>query len=169
MFTSCVKHLDFDQVNDFAPSPIVKSTLVYFTLNQIDFFDLVNSVELVTPVDDTSGFTLLSNSFVRNNLLRAELEFEINNQFNRRFTVNITFLDDNDKITHQFTPIVVNANNANFKQVEKIEIATNPLFLSSKKVRVSIALSPSTDGSVLDPNQLQNLVFKSGGTYYLKT
>lgn len=169
LFSSCVKGLDFSQAEDLSAKPIIETSLVYFTLNQINFFDLVNSVEVVTPINDTSGFTVFNSKFVQENLIRAELNFEISNQFNREFTVNITFLDDNDIETHKFKSIVVDENNQNFKHIERIHIAGNTQFLSSKKIRVSIALSPSSDGSIIDPNTEQKLEFKSSGIFYLKT
>ena len=143
---SCVKHVDFSQVEDFSAEPIIETSLVYYTLNQVDFFDVVNSVEVVTPITDTSGFTVLKSKFVNENLIRAELNFDVNNQFNRRFTVNIVFLDDNDIETHKFNPIIVTENDNNFNHKESINISNNQLFLSSTKVSVSIELSPSSDG-----------------------
>ena len=169
LLSSCVKHLDFNQIEDLSAKPIFESSLVYFTLNQIDFFDVVNSVEVVTPIDDTSGFTILKTKFVRDNLITAELDIQVNNQFDRRFTVNITFLDDNNVETHKFTPIVVSENNQDFKHQEVISISGNAQFLASTKIRISVELSPSSDGSVLDPNTEQKLEFKSSGTFYLKT
>jgi len=169
MLSSCVKHLDLSQIEDFSAKPIFESSLVYFTLDQVDFFDVVNSVELVTPIDDTSGFTILKSKFVKDNLIKTELNIEVNNQFDRRFTVNITFLDENDVETHRFDPIIINENNHNFKQIETVFISGNEQFLLSTKVRISIELSPSSDGSVLDPNIEQKLEFKSSGIFYLKT
>jgi len=169
MLSSCVKHLDFSQIEDFSPQPILESSLVYFTLNQVDFFDQVNSVEVVTPIDDTSGFTILKSKFVKDNLIQTELNIEVNNQFDRQFTVHITFLNENDIETHRFDPIIVGENDPNFKQLETVVIAGNEQFLMSTKVRVSIELSPSSDGSVLDPNIEQKLEFKSSGIFYLKT
>jgi hypothetical protein len=169
LLTSCVKDVDFNQVNDFSAKPIFKSTLVYFTVNQIDFFDVVNSVELVTPLNDTSDFTILRSNFVRNNLLKAELEFKVVNKFNRNFKVNISFLDANNNVTHSFNEFNVTAKNESFTQIEEIIISSNQLFLSSTKVKVSIELSPSTDGSIIDPNNPQTLEFNSAGTFYLKT
>jgi hypothetical protein len=169
LFTSCVDNIDFDQIEDFSASPIIKSTLVYFTVNQIDFFDVVNSVELVTPLNDTSDFTILKSNFVRENLLKALLEFEIVNKFNRSFRVNISFLDVNDNVTHAFSEFHVTAKDESFTQQEEVIIAANQPFLSSTKVKVTIELSPSTDGSVIDPNNPQTLKFKSAGTFYLKT
>jgi hypothetical protein len=169
MLSSCVKHLDFNQIEDFSAKPIFESSLVYFTLDQVDFFDLVNSVEVVTPIDDTSGFTILKSKFVRDNLISAELNIEVNNQFDRKFTVNITFLDSNNVETYRFNPIIVEENNQNFNHKETISISGNTQFLSSTKISVSIELSPSSDGSVLDPNIEQKLEFKSSGIFYLKT
>ncbi len=169
MLSSCVKHLDFSQIEDFSAKPIFESSLVYFTLNQVDFFDLINSVEVVTPIDDTSGFTILRSKFVKDNLIETELNIEVNNQFDREFTVNITFLDENNIETHAFDPIIVAENNPNFTQKETITISGNEQFLRSTKIRVSIELSPSSDGSVLDPNIEQKLEFKSSGIFYLKT
>jgi len=169
MLSSCVKHLDFSQIEDFSAKPIFESSLVYFTLNQVDFFDLINSVEVVTPIDDTSGFTILRSKFVKDNLIETELNIEVNNQFDREFTVNITFLDEHNVETHTFDPIIVTENNHNFKQIESITISGNDQFLKSTKIRVSIELSPSSDGSVLDPTIEQKLEFKSSGIFYLKT
>lgn len=169
MLSSCVKHLDFSQIEGFSATPIFESSLVYFTLNQIDFFDQINSVEVVSPIDDTSGFTILKSKFVKDNLIQTELNIEVNNQFDRQFTVNITFLDENGDETHKFEPIIVDANNHNFKQKETVIISGNEQFLLSTKVQVSIELSPSSDGSVLDPNIEQKLEFKSSGIFYLKT
>jgi len=169
LMTSCVKHVDFDQVDDFSLKPVFQTSLVYFTLNQINFFDVVNSVELVTPINDVSGFTILQNSFVKDNLIKAELEFNLENQFDRGFTVSIEFLDNNNNITHKFSQFVIAANDNNYKKVETILIANNQEFLSSTKVKVSIVLTPSSNGAVLDPNKEQTLTFKSAGTFYLRT
>jgi hypothetical protein len=169
LMTSCVKHVDFEQVDQFYLRPVFQSSLVYFTLNQINFFDTVNSVEIVSPVDDISGFEVFKNSFVRDNLIKADLEIIINNQFDRRFTVNVVFLDDDDKVTHSFNEFIVAANDNNFKRLEVIEIANNQAFLTSTKVKVSIKLSQSSNGSTIDPNLEQTLTFKSAGTFFLRT
>lgn len=169
MFTSCLDHVDFSQIEDASFKPVIESSLVYFTLNQIDFFDSVNSAEVVTPINDTSGFTLLKSKFVNENLVRAELTFKVNNQFNRRFTVNITFLDDANNETHKFNPIIVGENNNDFTHQEDFNISGNQQFLSSTKIRISIELSPSSDGSVIDPNVDQKLEFKSSGIFYIKS
>ena len=162
--TSCLENVDFDQINELNFRPVIKTTLVYFTVNQTDFLD--NTTE-IGSVADISPFTFLKSTFVQDNLLKAELEFQIVNNFNRTFTVNIEFLDDNDDVTHGFKEFEINANQQHFNQIETIIIATNQMFLSSTKVKIIVGLSPSTNGSVLDPDNPQTLEFNSAGTYYL--
>ena len=163
-----MKDVDFDQIEDFSTKPIFKTTLVYFTLNQVNFFNSINSAEITTPVNSTSSFLSLKSSFVRNNLSSAEFEFEIENQFNRGFTVNVEFLDDNNNITHFFDTFVISANDLNFKRKEFIYVSGNQNFLSSTKVKVSVVLSPNNSNPI-NPNIEQKLVFKSAGTFFIKT
>ena len=169
LFSSCIQNLDFNQVEDITAEPVFKSSLVYFTLNQITFFDRINSLEIVTPISKNSKFLSLNSSFVRNNLVKVQLDFEINNQFDRDFNVTFQFLDDNDAITHSFQTFNIGANNLKYLHSEEIMVANNQLFLSSTKIKVLVQLAPSTSGSVIDPNIEKNLVFKTAGTFFLKT
>lgn len=166
---SCVKNLDFEQMDDFSPTPIYTSPLVYFTLNQNYFYNPIALSDILIPVEDISDFTVLENSYIRKNLIKVELEFNIENQFDRQFELKIEFLNANNSITHTFTPFLVNPNDSNFIRKEVIQIANNLSFLSTKKVKVSIRMYPSNNGLNLNPNQEQKLLFKSVGTFFLKT
>jgi hypothetical protein len=169
LLASCVKDLDLDQANDFSSAPVFKTTLIYFTLDQIDFFDLVNSVELVTPLGDTSDVTVFNDGFIKDNLQKVILDFEAINTFDRGFRLTIEFLDANDAVTLGLFPFQISANNELFTAQRTIQVSSNELFLSTTKIRVSIRLSQSTDSSNLNPTILQTLQFKSAGTYFLKT
>ena len=168
LFSSCFKHVDFDQIDNFSTQPVFKTSLAYFTLNQITFFDRVNSLEIITPINKTSSFLSLNSSFVRENLIELELEFEVNNYFDRDFIVNFEFLDDNNVVTHSLNTFNVAANNLKYLHKEKIIVAGNQRFLSSSKIRALIQLSPSLNGSVINPNIERKLVFKTAGTFFLK-
>ena len=88
MFYSCVDNLDFDQI-EYSATPVYNSPIVYFDLNQNNFIDPTTNTD-ITAVSDITDFTYLDNSFVRDNLQRVELNFEINNQFdNRSFSFSI--------------------------------------------------------------------------------
>ena len=169
LFFSCVKELDFDQVEDLTAEPVFKSSLVYFTLNQIAFFDRINSLEIISPISNNSKFVSLNSSFVKEHLVKLEIEIEVGNQFDRDFIVTFQFLDDNDVITHNFQPFTIDANNLKFLHKEEIIVASNQLFLSSTKIRVLVQLSPNNNGSVINPNVEKNLIFKTAGTFFLKS
>lgn len=166
--TSCVKNLDFNQIKDFTTKQVVIGSIVYFTLDQNNFYDAVNSAEITTPINDDTRFNSLNNDFVRKNLERMEILFEVNNGFNREFTVNVAFLDENDNVTHTFSPFNIQADQKGFRQTESINVAGNTSFLSSKKIRVGVTLSPSNTGTI-DPNVKRTLEVKSAGTFYIKT
>ena len=168
LFSSCIKHVDFEQIEDLTAEPVFKSSLVYFTLNQITFFDRINSIEIITPINRTSSFLSLNSSFVKENLQEVEIEFEIQNEFDRDFTVNFQFLDANNVVTHQLQTFNITANNLKYEQKEKIIVSSNTAFLSSTKIRVSVQLSQNNNGAVINPNIDKKLVFKTAGTFFLK-
>ena len=168
LFSSCIKHVDFEQIEYLTAEPVYTTSLVHFTLNQVTFFDRINSLEIVAPISKTSKFLSLNSTYVRENLSLLSLDFEIINEFDRDFTVDFQFLDDNDKVTHSFKTFVIKSNKLNFSTTESIVVSGNQKFLSSTKIRVSIQLSPSANGGVINPNVDKKLVFKTAGTFFLK-
>ncbi len=168
IFSSCTKQLDFSQIEEFSFAPIVESSLVFFTLNQLDFFDEINSVEAVVPIEDVTGFSVLQSKYVQNNLTNVDLNFQVNNQFDRDFTVNVAFLDDLDVEAYVLAPIIIPKNTEEFSYNERIQISGNADFLRATKIRISVQLSPSSDGTVLDPSIEQKLIFQSSGIFYLR-
>lgn len=169
LFSSCIKHVDFEQIEDLTAEPVFKTSLAYFTLNQITFFDRINSLEIVAPISRSSKFLSLNSSYVRENLIKVELEFEINNQFDRDFTVNFEFLNEKNNVTHSFDTFNIAANNLKYLHKETIIVSFNRSFLSSTKIRILVQLSPSSNGSSIDPAIEKKLVFKTAGTFFLKT
>lgn len=162
---SCVNNVDFNQASDFSLQPVFKSPILFFTLNQFDFLD--NSGE-VNSVIDVLPFDILENAYLKNGLVKVELEFKINNQFDRNFEVDLQFLDEGGVVTHSFSTFQINSRESNFTREETIIVLDSPQFLSSTRVKVTIKLLPSLDGSSLDPSVNQTLKFESGGTYYLE-
>ncbi|UGU17114.1 hypothetical protein LS482_04400 [Sinomicrobium kalidii] len=91
MLMSCVKDVDFDQVNEFEMSPVVESSLVYSTL-PVPVWD---SIPFTLTVSDTARIELFSNSFSVDNLQRAELYFETLSTVSQSLSVEMHLLDDN--------------------------------------------------------------------------
>ena len=165
-FSSCIDNLDFNQI-EYSATPIYNSPIVFFDLTQSDFIDSTTNTDILR-VEDETDFTYLETSFIRDNLERVELNFEVNNQFsNRSFSFSFEFLDENNNPTHPVINFTVNPNELLVPQINPIIVANNQGFLTTRRIRVQIVMSAST--TPLNPTVIQNLSFKSTGTYYVRT
>ena len=163
---SCIDNLNFDQI-EYSATPVYNTPLVSFDLNQSNFIDPNTNTD-IPIVSDITDFTFLDNSFVRDNLERVELNFELNNQFdNRSFSFSIEFLDANNNATHPIINFTTQPNQLLVPPIETILISNNQDFLRTRKIRVSVEMSTST--TPLSPTIIQNLSFKSAGTFYVRT
>ncbi len=159
---SCVKDIDFNQAEDFEINPAVPVSLVKFDLVQTDFYDENNFP--ITIFEDEVVFTALDNSTAQEDLRRVLLNFEVLNEFNRNFRLEILFVDEADVATYDPITLVVDANNQNYTYEEDIIVSSNPSFLNSRKIRVTLTVLAS--GGSIDPNTPRRLEFKSAGTFY---
>ncbi len=87
---SCTDNLNFDEIN-LNVDPIITAPLIYFELDQDDFFNTTSGAE-IPMVTDTSDFRVFKSSAIRNDLIKAVFDFEIENRFDRSFEINIVFL-----------------------------------------------------------------------------
>lgn len=166
LFFSCVKDVDFNQIDDFDSKPKYIASLVFFKMPALSFLDSTNN-EITGPIIDESQLTIIEEEIIQENLEEIVFEFEITNPFNRNIHLNIQFLDDLNTTTYIIPPLLVQANTPNFKHKEVITINSSPLFLSTRKIRVSLELSTVT-GTPIDPNDLNEFVLKSAGTFTFK-
>ncbi len=163
---ACVDNLDFDQI-EYSATPIYNAPIISFDLTQNNFIDVTTNTD-IPIVSDEADFTYLDSSLIRDNLEKVELNFEVNNQFdNRVFSLFIEFLDENNNATHPVINFVVQPNQLLVPPIETILIANNSDFLRTKRVRVRIEMS--TGSTPLSPTIIQNLSFKSAGTFYVRT
>jgi len=161
--SSCVDNLDFDQV-DLDIAPIFTSPLVFLELDQNDFFDADNSVE-ITTVADISDFTTLQSSVVQDNLTQAVFNIEAENRFDRSFLIEVDLLDDDNNVTYSFADYLITANDLNYTATTRIFPQSTPDFLNSTRMNIVVTILPSSNQ--LDPNIPKTLKFKSAGIYYL--
>ena len=161
--SSCVDNLDFDQV-DLDIDPIFTSPLVFLELDQNDFFDADNSVE-ITTVADISDFTTLQSSVVQDNLTQAVFNIEAENRFDRSFLIEVDLLDDDNNVTYSFADYLITANDLNYTATTRIFPQSTPDFLNSTRMNIVVTILPSSNQ--LDPNIPKTLKFKSAGIYYL--
>ena len=160
---SCTDNLNFDDIN-LNVDPIITAPLIYFELDQDDFFNTTSGAE-IPMVTDTSDFRVFKSSAIRNDLIKAVFDFEIENRFDRSFEVNIVFFDGNDNITRTIPSFTIDSQDLNYVASESIEINASPIFLTSRKVKVEVKLNPSA--IQIDPNIYQIIKFKSTGTFHL--
>lgn len=160
---SCTDNLNFDEIN-LNVEPVLTVPLIYFDLDQNDFFDYTSDSE-IPLITDTSDFRVFKSSAIRNDVFKIVFDFEIENRFDRSFEINIVFYDGNDNITRTIPSFNIGAQDLNFVASDSIDIAASPVFLTSRKVKVELKLNPSS--TQIDPNIYQLIKFKSIGTFHL--
>ncbi|WP_086030218.1 hypothetical protein [Tenacibaculum holothuriorum] len=159
--TSCVKDLDFNQAENFTLEPKAIASLVYFKIPSRGFID-TNDNEVTEISDET-----IIDNIITKELVEAELDFEITNPFDRNFTIDFQFLDENNNLMHTIPTINVPANSPNLTEKRTIVVADSPQFLNSKKIKVTIRMSTAT-GTPINPNEIKDFIFKSAGTFTFK-
>lgn len=165
ILNSCVENLDFDQ-GEYNASPVLNSPIVFFNLDQNDFIDTTTNTDILC-LTEVSNFTYFAGPFFRDNVERVELSIEVNNQFNRSFTFTMDFLDDNDQVVYSIASFTAPPNQMVTPSITPIIISDNQNFLNTRKIRIIVKMSAST--VPLNPNIIQNVSFKSAGTYYVRT
>ncbi len=168
VIVSCVKDIDFDQVNDIEITPSTPISLVNFSIDEYQLLlaDLVT--EITNEISDGVSFTPIGDSGVEKELEKVVFQFAAENEFNRGFVVEFVFLDSDNTPTH--TPLNFNIQpyDLNFFYEEEILVAGNTRFLETTRVEARLTLLPSTDGSTIDPSIPLTLKFKSGSVLYFR-
>ena len=164
-FFSCVKDIDFNQADDLELTPAYVASLIFTELDQTSFVTPVGTE--ITRITDITNIEIFEGSMI-NELEKLILDFEITNSFNRKFTLDFRFLDNNNSETYRIPRILINESVNKFQVKEEIVLATNQNILNSKKIEITLELLPSSDGSIIDINEKKTLIFKSAGTFYLR-
>jgi hypothetical protein len=161
---SCVDNLDFSQIEDYNITPEYTVSLTYFTVSSAQFFNQAGVQESIKS--DITGFRIFDNSFTKENLVKLDFNVEIKNEFDREFTLQIDFFDDNNNLTHRFNEIKVNASNLNYKFQETVEVRANPNIKNTTIVRVVII---DNSAEPLDASATTEFEFKSSAKIYIDT
>lgn len=161
---SCYNSLDIDQLDDLAIKPVFTSSLTYFTVTQAQFFS-ASGVQI--NIDDFSAFEIFENNLVRENVIKIDFNAEIRNEFDRKVTIIIDFLDDNNKLTYSSTTIVIEANVNLHTYLEEIIVNNNPNIINTSQVRINAALEDT--GIPLNANDTSEFEFKSSITLHMES
>ena len=164
---SCVKDVDFDQVDDIMLTPVLTSSVVFAEVEASRFSE--NGTEIETVIDSVANIEIFSDEFIDDNLIKVEFVFEAINSINRTFNLQIDFLNDIDELQHTFSFDALPSNSGNDIISEFTEVFEDNSLESLKastKMVIILRLNPSTDGSSLNENSTGKIELKSKGIYY---
>lgn len=162
---SCTEKLDFNQIDNFVLKPVLSAPLTNFTLVPGQFFNILGTQE--TRVEDITNFEVFNEKLIRDNVVKIDFIAEIKNDFDRDVTIDVDFLDENNNLVYNFTPIQVSSKDLNYSYSEEIEIAANPSIKNTFKVKIVAELEDT--GTQMNPNSLEEFEFKSAVTVYIES
>ncbi|KAA1245699.1 hypothetical protein [Aquimarina sp. RZ0] len=111
---SCVKDLDFDQIEEVVLTPVFELDFIFSEFDMNDFVPdgLPTDTEFDVPREqlrDTVNYDLVGSDFAVDNLDRIELTFEVRNTIQREFTIQFQFLTDADQPIGELYTIPIQA------------------------------------------------------------
>lgn len=162
---SCYEKLDFDQLDDVVYRPVLTSSLTNFTLLPAQFFNSQGVQQ--NSVSDTTIFDLLQDDLIQNDVFRIDFYVEMKNEFDRDLTIYVQFLDENNTVVYNFSPIQASSNTTNTTYLEEIIIDQNPAILNT--VRVLITVELENTGTQMNPNSTDEFELKSSITAYIES
>lgn len=165
VFNSCYEELDFDQINEYIYQPVITSSLTFFSVVPGQFFNAAGVQE--TSITSESDFRVFEDSFVKNDIVKIDFNTLIKNEFDRGFTINVSFLDDNNTLLYQFTSIVIPAGDLENTFTEEVFISTNPAIVNITKVRIRAELEDT--GTNMNPNDTNEFELKSSVILYIES
>lgn len=164
LFLSCSSDLDFDQTKDLKLEPVFVANLAYFNVPATQFANN-GSGQIAYDVREFDAF---KDKFFRDNLVKAELDFEIENTIIRAFTVDVILLDANNQIleTDSYSiPAYSGGSNIIKYPTEVFENARLDLLKRTVNIAFYVRMAP---GPPLDQNSTGSLKLRSGATVYME-
>jgi hypothetical protein len=161
---SCSSDLDFDQVNDLKLEPVIVANLVYFDIPANAF---VNNGTEQSVTFDAQDFDPFRNSLLREDLIKAEFNFEITNTISRVYKIDLILIDSQNNPIETIT-FNVPAYSGTSNVLKFNEIFENQRLANLKKtIRIGFVITMLA-GTPLTENSIGNLKLRSGATLYFE-
>ncbi|WP_378177822.1 hypothetical protein [Aquimarina sp. SS2-1] len=114
MTASCVKELNFEQLEDVVLTPVFEADFIYseFDIEEYIPAGTPQNTEFTIPPDvlrDTINYDLVGTDFAIDNLDRVELTIEVRNTIEREFILQFQFLTESEQPIGQLYSIPVEA------------------------------------------------------------
>ncbi|SEL98723.1 hypothetical protein SAMN04487910_3816 [Aquimarina amphilecti] len=111
---SCVKELDFEQLDDVVLTPVIEADFIYSEFDVSEYIPdgLPPDTDFTIPPDvlrDTINYDLVGTDFAIDNLDRVELTIEVRNIIERSFTIQFQFLTESEQPLGQLYSVPVQA------------------------------------------------------------
>ena len=164
LFFSCSQSLDFEQADEYTTNSMLTSSLLFFTIDANDFAPTSGGTA-VTQISETTDFKLFENTFIKDNLVKIDFNFEVINSLNHDFIVEIILFDKDNNPVYSFSDLPITATTLDFKQQESIDIVINPNIKNFTRVDINLRLADPL--ATISSTDLGSLEFKSAVTVYL--
>lgn len=159
---SCSSDLDFDQIDDLKLEPVVVANLTYFNLPVNDFVDNGNEQSIAFDAQDFNPFR---NSLMREDLMKAEFNFEITNTITRGYKIDLVLIDAQNNtietLSFNVPPYSGSSNALNFTEVFENQRLAN----LKRTAKIGFVINMAA-GPPLTENSLGNLKLRSDATLY---
>ena len=167
-FLSCSQPLDFKQLEEYTIMPSISSSLVFFSIDASNFNTIISGLPAAIEVNETTDFKLLENSFIKQNLVQLDFNFEIKNEFNHVFLLDINLLDAQGNTIHKvFDGFEISGNALKISAEMVLIIEDFPEVVNFTKVQFIIGLKDTT--TILDATSLSKIEFKSSVVMHLES
>ena len=159
---SCSSDLDFNQTKNLRLEPTYVANLVYFDIPASEF--VTNGIETPQFID-RSTVSIFNNTFFVNDLVKTDLDFEINNTIARAFTLEVKLFNaigsqlDNISIA---VPAYYGATNV-VTQKEVFQGARLTTLKNTTRIQMTLRMAA---GTALTESTTGTIKMRSGITAY---
>lgn len=159
---SCSSDLDFNQTKNLRLEPTYVANLVYFDIPASEF--VTNGIETPQFID-RSTVDIFNNTFFVNDLIKTDLDFEINNTIARAYTLDVKFFNaigtqlDNISIA---VPAYYGATNI-VTQKEVFQAARLTTLKNTTRIQMTLRMAA---GTALTESSTGTIKMRSGVTAY---
>lgn len=163
-FSSCSSDLDFDQVKDLKLEPVFVANLAYFDIQASQLIDDGGD----HLVYDVRGFDIFKEKFFNDHLKKAAFDFEIENNIDRTFEVNLLLMSADDTVLERLSYIVPAYNGSpNIIKYPTEVFVDERLDLLKQTVKIGFIVLVQS-GTPLNEGSVGNLKLRSSATAYLE-
>ena len=140
--------------------------MIFFDFPASEFSEPTGTA--IVTVGDDLEFDVFNDEFLRDNLIKAELFFEVTNSIDRNFRADIIMYGSDDLVTHAFNiDVTPDGNNEVITtHTEVFEDASLEQLKNTVRLELVLSMFPSPTGIPLDENSTGNIKMRSKATLF---